>query len=326
VRFGLTAFALALLALAVWSNRTELRKVLHRRPDFGLLAVAFAIYLAALLITFARWYCLVRALDLPFRLRDAVRLGFIGNVFNLVIPGAVGGDLVKAAFLIREQARKTQAVASMVIDRLLGLLGLFVLGAVSGAVAWRAAGPDIRMLIQLVWAAVAAGLLGLLVIFTPPLYRPLEQLAAGRGRIDLVLAELVTMAAIYRRKLGIVVAMLLVAVAGHALYVLSFYTVSRAIFPVGLPSLADHYVIVPLVLFTTAVPLPFGALGLTEQVSGQLFHLVNHPGGAVAMMGYRILMYAGGLVSALVYLANARRVRELTTPCERQPLNRSSPI
>ena len=40
-------------------------------------------------------------------LRDAMRLGFIGNVFNLVIPGAVGGDIVKGAFLCREQARKT---------------------------------------------------------------------------------------------------------------------------------------------------------------------------------------------------------------------------
>ena len=63
---------------------------------------------------------------------------------------------------------------------------------------------------------------------------------------------------------------------------LAFFLVGRALFG-AVPSLFDHFVIVPLVLFTTAVPLPFGALGLTEGVSGRLFDLVNHPGGAVAM-------------------------------------------
>ena len=69
---------------------------------------------------------------------------------------------------------------------------------------------------------------------------------------------------------------------------------------------------VPLTLFTTAVPLPFGRLGLSEQVSQELFKLVEHPGGALAMMGFRVLMYGGGVVCAGVYLANLRQVRGLT--------------
>ena len=102
----------------------------------------------------------------------------------------------------------------------------------------------------------------------------------------------------------------------HALFVLAFYLVSRTLFPTRLPSLGQHFLMVPLTLFTTAVPLPFGALGLSEQVSEQLFKLVGHPGGALAMMGFRVLMYAGGLVSACVYLANLRQVRGLTETAE----------
>ena len=66
------------------------------------------------------------------RLRAALLLGFIGNVFNLVIPGAVGGDLIKAAYLVRMHVKKTQAIASMVIDRIIGLLGLFTLATIAG--------------------------------------------------------------------------------------------------------------------------------------------------------------------------------------------------
>lgn len=307
----LTLIAFALLGLAVWSNREQIREVLARPIDARLFGLGFLLLLTALVLTFIRWYVLVRALDLPFRLRDALRLGFIGNVFNLVIPGAVGGDVIKAAFLCREQERKTQAVASMVIDRIVGLLGLFLLAGISGLVAWSAAGADLRRLIVIVWVAAATGLIGLAVLFTPALYHPLHRLVKGRGRLQTLFDELILMASAYRQQVRVVAAMLVLAIGIHTLYVTAFWLVSRALFRSEAPSLAKHLLVVPLVLFTTAVPLPFGALGLSEEASQQLMKLVGHPGGAVTMMGYRVLMYAGGLVSAIFYLANARQVRTL---------------
>jgi uncharacterized protein (TIRG00374 family) len=310
---NLTLFLLAfgLLGVAVWNNRTEIRDVLSRPLDGRLFALGFAVYLSGMVLTFIRWYLLVRALDIPFRLRDALRLGFIGNLFNLVIPGAVGGDLIKAYYLCREQERKAQAVASMVIDRVVGLLGLFMLAGLMACWVWPVAGLPVRRLILVVWAAVAAGVLGLAVMFTPALYRPVSRLVAGRGRLESILNELVATAAAYRDRIGTVALTLLMAMGIHSLFVFSFYAVSLAMFP-EIPTLGQHFIMVPLALFSTAVPLPFGALGFSEQISQELFKLVNHPGGAVAMMGYRILMYAGGLLSACVYLANLRQVRSLT--------------
>lgn len=316
VNIALTLLAFTLLAVAVYSSRTEIRKVLSRPLDPRLLSAAFAVYMLALVLTFVRWYFLVCALELPFRLRDAMRLGFIGNVFNLVIPGAVGGDVVKAAFLCREQARKTQAVASMVIDRIVGLLGLFILAGISGAVAWTTTGAAVHRLIVIVWAAVGAGLLGLVVLATPTLYHPLARLFSRHGRLEALLKELVATAAAYRKRKGVVAGALLMATGIHSLYVVAFYILSLALFSAQVPSLAKHFLMTPLVLFTTAVPVPFGALGVSETVSGQLFKLVQHPGGSVAMMGYRVLMYAGGLVSLVIYLLNVRQVRELTATTE----------
>jgi hypothetical protein len=39
---------------------------------------------------------------------------------------------------------------------------------------------------------------------------------------------------------------------------------------------------------------------------------VGHPSGSLAMMGFRVLMYGGGLVGACVYLAKLKEVRGLT--------------
>ncbi len=309
----LTAIALALLALAVYKNRGKIQDVFARTPDYRLFAIAFFVYMAALLSTFYRWYLLARAVDFPFKIRDAFRLGFIGNVFNLVIPGAVGGDLIKVVFLCREQpGARTEAVASVVLDRLIGLLGLFLLGGIIGLTAWPGAGFEVRLMIGLAWLAVLGVSTLLAIAFTPGLYQPLIRLASNRQKLKSILEKLVEVASVYRTKLKVVAATIAMAMGNHSLNVIVFYLVGLSLFG-SIPSFASHFVIVPLALFSTAVPLPFGALGLSEQISDRLFDVVGHPSGAVAMMGFRVIMYAAGLVSLVIYLINIQRVRDLST-------------
>ncbi len=312
----LIAVALGLLGFVISRNRTQIDEVLKRGLDPWMFALAFGVYCVAIVLTFVRWYVLVRVVEPRFTLGASIRLGFIGNVFNLVIPGAVGGDFIKAAYLVKMDINRTQAVASMVIDRILGLLGLFQLAGVAGAFAWPMATREVHILIAVVWAAVGAGYLVLFAIFNQSLTRRYPQLLEGHGRIAAILRELKTMSETYRRQLHVVGGCLLASSGFHFLFVVAFYIVSRAIFPSLVPGFAQHLLIAPLALFTTAVPLPFGALGLSEGISGQLFAMVNHPGGAVAMMGFRVLMYAGGLLSICVYLANIRQVRALTETAE----------
>ena len=313
---GLSALAFGLLGFTIYKNRADLQTVLKGPFDarfWEVMGVGFAVYMAALILTFVRWFLLVRAQGTSFRLRDAIWLGFIGNLFNLVIPGAVGGDLVKLGFLFKMGMNKTQAAASLVIDRVVGLLGLFLLASLSGARAWPMADPSLRRLILLIWLALAAGFAGLAVLFTPALYAPLKRLVAGRGKLAGIADELEGMAASYRSRIGTVLGTIGLTVVSHGLFVVAFYESGVALFR-NVPGLAEHFLIVPVVVFTTAAPLPFGALGVSEVASKQLFQLVRHPKGDLAMMGYRVLMYAGGVVCALVYLAKLGQVRNLSAP------------
>jgi uncharacterized protein (TIRG00374 family) len=313
---ALVAVAFGLLGLTVWQNRARIRAVSAHHIDYRLFLVAEAIYLVGVCLTFLRWYLLVRVIEPRFRLRDAVLLGFIGNVFNLVIPGAVGGDFIKAAYLVRMDIRRTQAIASMVIDRIIGLLGLFLLAGVAGLMAWPMATRDVRLLILVVWAAVAFGLLVLWAIFNQALTRRFPALLEGHGRMAGILRELKVMSETYRRQLGLVAALLVGSSGVHFLFVICYCLVSYALFGAALPGFGSHVLIVPLILLSTAVPLPFGALGVSEQVGMQLFALVKHPGGGLAMIAFRVLMYGGGLVSVAVYLSRIQQVRELTDTAE----------
>jgi uncharacterized membrane protein YbhN (UPF0104 family) len=262
--------------------------------------------------TFIRWFFLVRVIEPNFTFSATMVLGSIGMVFNLVIPGAVGGDLIKAAYLVRMRIRKTQAIASMVIDRILGLLALFVLAAIAGTFAWRLAQSDVRKLIVLSWVAVIVGVLVLSAIFAQLFSRLFPGFAPAHSRLGLIVSELREMSTTYRGRLDVVLGCLTLAVFIHVLNVLAFYLVGRMLFPFMSVSLAQHFLLVPLILFSMVVPIPFGAPGVSEEVGKQLFNLVGHPNGALAMMGFRVLMYGAGLCGACVYIAKLKEVRGLT--------------
>ena len=254
----LVVVAFALLGWVVWSDRAKIREIFSRPLDLRLLALAFAIFLIGLILTYFRWFLLVRAIEPSFRFRTTLILGFIGTVFNLVIPGAVGGDFIKAAYLIRMDIKKTQAVASMVIDRLLGLMGLMLLATVAGVFAWSMATPVVAKLIVLTWIMTAASFALLFAIFGQVVSRFFPSVRGGHGRAALLMTELNEMSATYRRRPGLVAFSLALSAFVHTLNVLAFYLVGVMLYPQMTTTLADHFLMVPLTLFTMVVPLPFG--------------------------------------------------------------------
>lgn len=304
------ALGLGLLALAIWLNRGQLQSVLSRHVDSRLFLLAFACYMGGMLLAYGRWFFLVRAVGLPFTLKDAVRLGLIGTLFNFVIPGAIGGDFVRAAYLCREQSRRMEPIASVLVDRLTGLLGLFLLASVAGTSAWGDLGGRPRRLVTAAWIASGVTSLVLAAAFLPSLGRRGSHTPGKPKRFARLRAELGAVGSSYRAHFLVVVLGVFGGMLTHSLNVLAFHFVSQALFPV-VPTLAQDFLIVPLVLFSTAVPLPFGGLGVSEHVSGQLFRLASANTGAVAMMGFRILQLGAALIGGFVYLVNQSQVRTL---------------
>lgn len=310
------ALAGGLFALAVGMNRDQLAGVLDRRPDLSTFALGFLPYFAGVILAYLRWYMLARAIDFPLRWRDALRLGLIGTLFNVVLPGAIGGDFIKAAFLCREHPeRKTRAIATVVIDRIVGLMALFLLAAAIGSWRWIELAPPVRRLVAFAWMffVVSAATLALSFLINPR--GPLARRFGHHRRFALLVVELHETGRAYRRRLAVVALALVLGIITHVGNVLAFVAVSRAMFP-SVPGLAEHFLIVPLVLFSTAVPLPFGALGVSEQISSGLFRLTRFTTGAVAMMGFRCHQFLAALIGGFVYMANARQVRQLSETAE----------
>lgn len=133
LKYGL---GIALLAYVIFDNWAGLKDVFQRPIHVQPLLLATGIASIGLIITFLRWHMLVRAVGLPFTRYNAIRLGLVGYYFNTFLPGSIGGDIVKAYAIAKEQSRRTVAVATVLIDRIIGLWALIWFVAIIGSVFW----------------------------------------------------------------------------------------------------------------------------------------------------------------------------------------------
>ena len=91
--------------------------------DPVLFIAAMAFYIAGTFVSAIRWRLFMES-GLP--LRRAFSLYLLGSLFNTFLPGLIGGDAVKGYYLYKETGRTAEAMASIFMDRYLGLAAMLV--------------------------------------------------------------------------------------------------------------------------------------------------------------------------------------------------------
>jgi uncharacterized membrane protein YbhN (UPF0104 family) len=125
-------------ALVIWSDTSSLLRSLAR-ADLRLIALAFVLMLIMLVVSCWRWSVFLRRLDIEMPARTLLRLYFVGTFFNAFLPTGVAGDAYKAMRL-RPVAPLANTFASVLLDRIAGVVGLALIGLAAFAV--RIAGGD----------------------------------------------------------------------------------------------------------------------------------------------------------------------------------------
>jgi len=83
----------------------------------------------SLLVVSIRWQVLLRVQGIGLSTATALSLTLIGQFFNTFLFGSVGGDAMKAVYVMRiAPSQKSRAMLSIVVDRGFGLLGFIVCG------------------------------------------------------------------------------------------------------------------------------------------------------------------------------------------------------
>src|ERR1700749_446802 len=107
----------------------ELRKALAHP---GLLVLTWFLCVLTIPIASLRWHILLRSQGLELHVWHTTRIVAMGAFFGTFLPGSAGGDLVRGVYIYQaSHGRRTSALLSIFIDRLIGLGAFVIFGVVA---------------------------------------------------------------------------------------------------------------------------------------------------------------------------------------------------
>lgn len=320
------------VAIIIWLlasvDQENLQRLRQQEKDWPVLVSAAALVFATVCVSFFRWYLLVRALDLKFRISDAFRLAFLGYLLNFVGGGSVGGDLFKAIFIAREQpGRRTEAVATVAMDRVVGLFALLLVTSTAILVAGVSSGDwRVKTICNLTLIVTAVAIVFVVLIMIPRFRGGRFARAIIRlPKIGPILERLIAAVGVYRGKPLVLAATLAMGVFVHVSLCVSIYLAAAAIFPTP-PTLAEHFIIVPLSMCAGALPLTPAGLGTFELAVSELYKLLPtqiNEDGIIVALAYRLMTILIAVIGAVYYWSSRREVSEILDEAEREQSSRS---
>lgn len=129
---GKVAVAASLITWLVASGKFDLSS-LQKIKDPTVWLTGLSLFLISFLLNCKRWQIFLSFEKVQETFKKIVSLSLIGIFFNFVIPGGVGGDVVKGGYLVKENPQKKWFVGwSVLIDRIFGLTSLLVIAGLTG--------------------------------------------------------------------------------------------------------------------------------------------------------------------------------------------------
>ncbi|HZZ82778.1 MAG TPA: lysylphosphatidylglycerol synthase transmembrane domain-containing protein [Gemmataceae bacterium] len=309
-KYLLAAGVLCYVVYSNWDGDEGLNTVWQRSIHGSFLLLAILLHASSQAACIVRWYLLVRAQELPFTMLAAFRLGTLASLCNAFMPGAVGGDVVKAAALAREQSSKTIAVATVVMDRAMSLWGLVFIVALVGGACWACGLLDEAVLVpaQVVIAASLIGVVASAVVWIGMglMSRQRADRIGARLRetpkIGASLGELWQSVWLYRYRPASVANAILLTTFSNVCDILAFCCYAHMFWDGlsnnPLPSVIDHFLLVPMGLVISGVPLFPGGAGIGEAGFGGLYVLFGsaQANGVLASLLFRVCGWIIGIV------------------------------
>lgn len=276
----------------------------------GLACVGLSTWLSAL-----RWQVLLRGQEHPVPGGEVLRITVVSNFFNITSLGAVGGDAYRVlALLQRPGARRLPVMVSVMLDHMLGMVGLAVLFLVCGVVFrdnFAQYSLEVRAIVE-GFAWFMGGSLVAIVLsaisFTPRLYSwgerqwpwmlgwpPLKSFAQACDAL--------------RRAWGCSLVAMVLSVLLFLLHFLSFYCGIYAVG--GQAPLLEVLAAMPIVDAAAGLPISVSGLGVREKTFETLIHaltgLPEATAVAASLAGW-LMGVVWGLVGGLLFVSGSRAV------------------
>ena len=253
----LTLGVLAVLAFKIDMQATA-EALLRLQPSAAVAVLGLLVLDRALMVW--RWIILLRARGAAISTKSATWIYLVSSFVGAFLPAGVGADAARAYSLSRRTARGSEAVASVAVDRLLGLSSIVAMGMVGVLVAGRQIPGTPPLLLPVVALVVLGGTVAALWAD-----RVMGALLATRtSSLASRLRRLADAVAQYRGHRLALAGVALLSVAVQVLRILQAYLLGRGI---GIDVPFSYYLLfMPIGLIALLLPISISGIGAPQAI------------------------------------------------------------
>lgn len=253
-----------------------------------------------------RWDILLMAkqVDIPFY--HIVKIYFLGTFSGNFLPSSIAPDVVKVYFASKYNAKTSEILSSVIVDRVLGLFSLSVIALFSiGFIFFDSGEINRKSLIVIIAILFVISLL----IYSDTILKKIRFVKTSHvlqvfkdNIIWKSLEKIYNSCNEYKKNYGAMKSALLVSFINHALGILAIYVLS---YSVGIQvSLLYYFVFVPLINVLIMLPVSVGGIGVQEGAFIYFFSQVGVTSDealTVALL-FRALTIAVSIPGGILYI------------------------
>jgi len=289
-------FAVGLVAYLVWRGDIAWEPIEASLDHWHYSLLALLLLALTPLGQLWRWQSLLRASRLDLPTREVFSYLMVAKFLNMALPGYIGGDVIRGFYVSRRASETTplsgtetpggavhwpsSVLPSIVFDRMAGLLPLFALALLGSLGGFWYALPTHLLLFVTCFAST--GLLAALGIFWLAYRRPEPPVflirLCEKFRLHRLFSALYEGSHQYVHNLRLIRKVLGISFLSQGLILSSFVLLGTAL-DLRIP-IISYFVLVPVGLMVTAIPISPAGLGVGQLAFLGLFQMAGTTHGA----------------------------------------------
>ncbi len=300
--------AVSIVLIAVIIMLTGVDRITGQLAGLALPVFVLAVLLEQLGVALSakKWQLLLTAKREQVPFLQAWKYYYIGTFFNAFLPTSVGGDVVKAHVFSKQLQRREEGYASVVMDRMTGLVAVVAIGSLALLAGWPLVDPTARLLALPI---LVLPFLALIVLFFTGWTERLLQLSFLQRfhRVQRFVHDVYKALRAYRMHRRVLLPVMALSVCYHLLLILVNVTLAWAL---GLDiAISYFFVFIPVAEILVFLPVTVQGFGVREGTYVTLFSSVGVGSAAAFSLGFsdQLVKLVGNLVGGLVYLGHSLR-------------------
>jgi len=297
------------LGLLVYFNRIDPAAFSGISQRWPWLVAAFLLMIPPYAIVSYRFWLVLRIQGINATGGQATRWTMIGSFFDVCMPSSSGGDVMKAGYVVKHSGKgwRTRSLMAVAFDRILGLLGLFVLAWLACLTGWSLIQdlPRATSLVLFLTTVCCGALLAFRILGSQTVQSSRRvQAFVQRLPASKQISNLIGTFHALRRHRGLFWATLGLSVLNHLCWSLSLLCICAA---VGLQvGLVHGLIVFPLAIFGNVFGFA-GGFGVGTAAFDLLFmSLLGLHGGAVVGLLFQVLGAMSRLLGLPFFLWSRR--------------------